>query len=203
MGARDRRVDAYIARSAGFAHPILEHLRAIVHEACPDAEETLKWSLPHFMYHGGQLCGMAAFQQHCTFGFRKGALVLDDQGRRADEAMGQFGRITSVRDLPPKRVLARYVKKAMALHDEGVKVPRTAVVKRKPLPVPADLAAGLKRNARARATFAALAPSHRREYIEWITEAKRDETRARRLATTLEWLAQGRSRNWKHERPRT
>ena len=196
MATTDPRVDAYIAKSAEFARPILKHLRAAVHAASPEIEETLKWSMPHFMYKG-MLCGMAAFKQHCSFGFWKGKLVAD----LSEEAMGQFGCITKVSDLPPKRALTAYVKKAMALNDAGVKSP-TRVKSAKPkaaVKVPDDLVAALKRNKKARATFEGFSPSHRREYVEWITEAKREETRAKRLATTLEWLAAGKSRNWKYE----
>ncbi|NUO64422.1 MAG: hypothetical protein HOQ11_14090 [Gemmatimonadaceae bacterium] len=200
MGTKDARVDAYIARSAEFARPILEHLRALVHEACPEVQETMKWSFPHFMYDG-MLCSMAAFKQHCAFNFWKGALIFD--GERDREAMGQFGRISKLADLPPKKVLAGYVKKAMALNDEGATVPkvRKPGLERSTVPdaPPADLAALLKKHAKARATFDRFPPSHRREYIQWITEAKRPETREKRLAQTIEWLAEGKSRNWKYE----
>ncbi|MGH8173048.1 MAG: YdeI/OmpD-associated family protein, partial [Rhodanobacteraceae bacterium] len=138
----------------------------------------------------------AAFKQHCAFGFWKGKLVVD----LSDEAMGQFGCIAKVSDLPSKRALTAYVRKAMALNDAGVKSPtRTKSAKAKPpTKVPDDLAALLKKNKKARATFEAFSPSHRREYVEWITEAKREETRAKRLATAIEWLAEGKSRNWKY-----
>ena len=201
MAARDPRVDAYIARSADFARPILEHLRGVVHSACPDVEETMKWSFPHFMYNG-MLCSMASFKQHCALSFWKGALIFDSDRDR--EAMGQFGRITKLSDLPPKKVLAAHVKKAMALNDEGAKVPRVRKpgLERRVVPTtpPPELAAALKKNAKARATFEKFPPSHRREYIEWITEAKREETRAKRLSQTIEWLAEGKSRNWKYQR---
>lgn len=197
MASHDPRVDAYIARAAPFAQPILEHLRAVVHAACPGVEETLKWSSPHFMYKG-MLCGMAAFKQHVAFGFWLGKLVTDTGNE--ESAMGQFGRIASLADLPPKRTLAALVKKAAALNEAGAKLPtRTRDGKPKPpVEVPDDLAAALARNRKARATFEAFSPSHRREYVEWITEAKREETRAKRLATTLEWLAEGKVRNWKY-----
>lgn len=198
MPSRDPRIDAYIAKSAEFARPILEHLRAVVHAACPTVEETIKWGHPAFMYEG-ILCNMASFKQHCSFGFWKGSLIVGNDGRRVDDAMGQFGRITAVRDLPSRRTLAGYVKAAMRLNEEGIKPARSAKPARKPLPVPPDLAAALKKNRKAQATFDGFAPSHRREYIEWITEAKKAETRARRLATTIEWLAEGKARNWKYE----
>jgi uncharacterized protein YdeI (YjbR/CyaY-like superfamily) len=199
MGTRDPRVDAYIARSAEFARPILEHLRETVHAACPDVEETIKWGAPTFMYHG-MLCGMAAFKQHCTFGFWKGSLVVDAAHDRSDEAMGQFGGIRSVADLPPKRTLAGYVRRAAKLNEEGVKAPRAQKGRKQPLPVPDDLAAALRRNPRALGVFEKFPPSHRREYVEWIVEAKRAETRERRIAQAVEWIADGKQRNWKYAR---
>ena len=198
MGKRDQRVDAYIAKSADFARPILTHIREVVHDACPEVEETMKWSFPHFMYEG-MLCSMASFKEHCAFGFWKGGLIIDKSGRSVEQAMGQFGRLTSVADLPSKKVLSGYIKEAMRLNEEGVKTPARARTKpKKELAVPADVAAALKKNRKAAATFDGLSPSHRREYVEWITEAKTDETRARRLETALEWMAEGKSRNWKY-----
>lgn len=200
MGTRDPRVDAYIAKSAEFARPILTHLREVIHGACPEAEETLKWSSPHFMYQG-MLAGMAAFKEHCAFGFWKGALITGPDPEQRSAAMGQFGCIRSVADLPPKRVLAGYVKQAMKLNEEGVKQPRQKSGKPKAvIPVPADLTAALKKNRKAREAFEAFSPSHRREYLEWITEAKSDDTRQRRIATAVEWMAEGKSRNWKYQR---
>ncbi len=197
MGTRDPRVDAYIARSPEFARPILTHLRDIVHTACPEVEETLKWSAPHFMYHG-MLAGMSAFKAHCAFGFWRGSLVTGGDGGIETQAMGQFGRITSLRDLPPKREIAGYVKKAMQLNEAGVKAKPRKHPPRPDLPVPAELTAALRRHPKARATFEAFSPSHRREYVEWIAEAKTDETRKRRLASALEWMSEGKSRNWKY-----
>ena len=198
MGRRDPRVDAYIARSADFAKPILEHIRTVVHDACPDVEETTKWSVPHFDYKG-MMCGMAAFKQHCTFGFWKGSLVLGGDKKDVD-GMGQFGRLQKVSDLPSKKVLKGYIRKAMQLNDEGVKPRRAARPKKPDLPVPDYMRAALRRNRKAQSAFDAFSPSHRREYIEWITEAKSEETRERRLETALEWLSEGKSRNWKYQR---
>ena len=196
MATHDPRVDAYIAKSADFARPILLHLRKLVHAACPEVSETIKWGVPHFDYKG-MMCGMASFKGHCTFGFWKGGLVLDGNAERT--AMGHFGRLTSLDDLPADKTLIGYVKKAAALNDSGVKAARASRAQKKPARTPADLAARLARNAAARKTFAALSPSHKREYIEWITEAKTDATREKRVATTLVWLAEGKSRNWKYQ----
>ena len=197
MGTRDTRVDAYIARSAGFARPILTHLRAVVHEGCPAVEETIRWGMPSFTYHG-ILCGMAAFTAHCTFGFWRGTLIVGRDASTTATAMGNFGRLTSLKDLPAKRILLRYVKTAMRLNEEGIKAPPKHRPRKKAAPMPADLGAGLKQNAKARAAWAAFGPGARREYIEWITEAKRPATRAERLKTTLQWVAQGKPRNWKY-----
>jgi uncharacterized protein YdeI (YjbR/CyaY-like superfamily) len=198
MGTRDPRIDAYIARSADFAQPILTHLREVVHSACPDVEETMKWSTPHFTYKG-MMAGMAAFKEHCAFGFWKGALVVG-QADGAASAAGQFGRITKVSDLPSKKVIAGYVMKAMQLNEDGVKSPTRAKPKTaKPVVVPEALAAALKKNAKARKVFEGFSPSNQREYAEWIAEAKGEDTRQRRVATAIEWMAEGKSRNWKYQ----
>jgi uncharacterized protein YdeI (YjbR/CyaY-like superfamily) len=199
MGKKDPRIDSYIAKSADFAKPILMHIRDVVHEACPDVEETLKWSMPAFMYHG-ILCGMAAFKEHAAFNIWKGRLIVGSEKDR--DAMGQFGRITKLSDLPSKKVLAGIVKQAMALNEDGVKVPkvRKPGLERRVIPTqpPPDLAAALKKNAKARATFEGFSPSHKREYVEWLVDAKREETRKRRLGQALEMLSEGKTRNWKY-----
>ena len=198
MTPPDPRIDAYIAKSAEFARPILSHLRAVVHAACPEAEETLKWGAPSFTYRGKILCSMAAFKQHAAFGFWQGAQVTGET-EGGGEGMGQFGRLSRLSDLPGKRELTGYVRQAMALIDSGSKrVPTRIAAPRTSLDVPGDLAAALGKNAKARATFDGFAPSYRRDYIEWITEAKREDTRQRRLEQTIEWLAEGKPRNWKY-----
>jgi len=197
--ATDPRIDAYIARAAPFAQPILKHLRAQVHDACPEIEETVKWQSPSFTYKGKLLCGMAAFKAHCTFGFWNGALVTKGAEMPSD-AMGQFGRITALNDLPPALTMKQYLKAAMQLVDKGVTRPRPVAARKPPLRIPADLKQALAANRRAAATFETLPPSHKREYIEWITEAKTAPTRERRLATTLQWLEEGKHRNWKYDR---
>jgi uncharacterized protein YdeI (YjbR/CyaY-like superfamily) len=198
MGKRDARVDAYIAKSGDFAKPILLHLREVVHAACPDVEEAMKWSFPHFMYKG-MLCSMASFKEHCAFGFWKGSLIVGADGAATEKAMGQFGRITKLGDLPSKKVLAAYIKEAMKLNDDGVKAP-TRVKPKVPreLVIPDDVAKALAANKAARATFEKFPPSHKREYVDWITEAKTETTRARRLETAIEWMAEGKPRNWKY-----
>lgn len=201
MAKKDPRVDACIANAADFAKPILRHIRKLVHTACPEVEETIKWQFPTFMYKG-MLCGMAAFKNHCTFGFWKHELLFGKNGsaKRADEGgMGQFGRLTLLSDLPKDAILLGYIKEAMRLNDEGVKVPSRSKPKVKiPLVVPSFFRDALNKNKKALATFDGFSYSHKKEYLEWLTEAKTEETRDRRLATTLEWLGQGKSRNWKY-----
>jgi uncharacterized protein YdeI (YjbR/CyaY-like superfamily) len=197
MGKRDPRVDTYIANSADFAKPILTHIRAVVHEACPDVEETIKWSMPHFD-HEGILCGMASFKEHCAFHIWKGSLIVGDGAR---EAMGQFGRITRVSDLPSKKAITVYIRQAMKLREDGVKNPaRSKPRKKAKLVVPTELTSALKKNKKAAAAFEGFPPSHKREYADWISEAKRDETRKRRVDAAVEWMAEGKSRNWKYEK---
>ena len=197
MGKRDPRVDAYISRSADFAKPILTHIRDVVHAACPPVDETLKWSVPWFTYNG-MLCGMAAFKQHCMFGFWKGSLIVDKTGKSAGVGMGEL-KVARVEDLPSDKNLTGYIKQAMKLNDEGVKTARPAKPKaKKPLAVPASLTKALGKNKRAMAAFEAFSPSHRREYIEWIAEAKSDETRERRIDTAVKWMTEGKARNWKY-----
>jgi uncharacterized protein YdeI (YjbR/CyaY-like superfamily) len=200
MGTRDARVDAYIAKSAPFAQPVLQELREIVHEGCPEVEETMKWSMPFFLYKG-ILCNMSGFKEHCAFGFWKGRNIPDAADTAsASEAMGQFGRITTLQDLPSRRTLVGYIKKARQLRDNGVKAPSKPRVAKAPLLTPDYLAAALRKNKKASAAFEAFPPSHRREYIEWLIDAKTEATRQRRLETAIEWIAEKKSRNWKYEK---
>src|SRR5690606_19146169 len=174
MSEHDPRIDAYIAKAAPFAQPILEHIRAMVHEAIPDVGETIKWGAPTFMHAGGIVCIMAAFKQHAALNFWKGALLFDEPSAGG---MGNCGKLVSVRDLPPKKTLLALLRKAARLNEEGVKAPAARKTgKPRPLPeVPTDLAAALKRSKGAAKHWDAFPPSHRREYIDWITEARRDE----------------------------
>lgn len=202
MGSRDPRVDAYIAGATPFARPILSYIRKVVHAGCPAVEEGMKWSFPHFM-SDGILCSMAAFKKHCAFGFWKGTL-LNKAGRtpQSRDAMGQYGRITTIADLPSERALIALVRKAAALNAAGAKVPRRATsTSMKPaVRAPADLMKALRANTKALDAFKAFSPSHKREYITWITEAKTDETRQRRLMTAVDWMEHGRSRHWMYAR---
>jgi uncharacterized protein YdeI (YjbR/CyaY-like superfamily) len=201
MVQKNPAVDAYIANAAAFAQPILRRLRKCVHQACPAVEEKIKWGMPFFDHHG-MMCNMAAFKQHCAFGFWKYKLLAAEGLTPADDsAMGQFGRIASMSDLPDDAVLQRLIRRAVELNDGGIKAAPKPKSPRKPPPlVPPELIAALKNNKAARETFDNFSPSHRRDYAEWIAEAKTEATRARRLATTLEWLAEGKTRHWKYQR---
>ena len=198
MPNKDPRVDAYIEKSADFAKPILTHLRKLIHKASPKVSETVKWSMPAFEYKG-LICNLAAFKQHCAFGFWKQSLL--EKGAFATEktAMGSFGRITSKKDLPPDDVIVRLVQAAVELNENGVKVAKKKPAAKKELVVPDYLAAALKKNKAAQKTFDDFPYSCKKEYVEWITEAKTEPTRDKRLATTIEWLAEGKRRNWKYE----
>src|SRR3954464_14216196 len=166
--AKDSRIDAYIAKSADFAKPILKHLRKVVHAGCPQVVETIKWSMPHFD-HKGMMCGMAAFKAHCAFGFWKSDLILAPGETKEQSGMGSFGCIRSLADLPGEKTLIGYVKKAAALNEAGIKAPgRTKPQKRAPMDVPDCFSAALKKNAKARKTFDAFPPSKQREYLEWV-----------------------------------
>jgi uncharacterized protein YdeI (YjbR/CyaY-like superfamily) len=197
--SRDPRIDAYIARQAEFARPILEHLRAAVHAAYPDVEEAVKWGMPAFLHQGKLLCTMAAFKAHATFGFWKGALVAATEGLEK-RAMGQFGRLTSLADLPDEATIKALVGKAVALAEQGAKVVRPKKHPKAELAMPDDLQAALEAKAGAAAHFAAFSPSAQREYLEWVTEARRPETRAKRVAEAAEWISESKKRNWKYER---
>ncbi|MDP2036883.1 MAG: YdeI/OmpD-associated family protein [Ignavibacteria bacterium] len=201
MGKKDPRVDAYIAKSQEFAKPILEHFRELVHKACPDVEETIKWSFASFDYKG-PYCTMASFKQHCAIGFWKAALMKDTKliaNAKSESAMGHLGRITSLKDLPKDKELIAYLKEAAKLNADGVKLPTKPKSKKpKELVIPDYFTKALKKNKRSLETFNNFSYSNKKEYVEWITEAKTEETRNKRMTTAIEWLAEGKVRNWKY-----
>ena len=197
---RNKQIDAYIASAPDWAQPILTSLRDTVHAACPEAEEAVKWSRPAFMYHGKILAGMVAFKQHAALYFWNGSQIVPDRPTTGDGAASQFGRLTSLEDLPPKKTITAHVKKAMELIDAGVKPARAPAKKRPALATPDYFMAALKKNRKALAAFEMFSPSHRREYIEWITDAKTDATRDKRVAQAVEWMSEGKPRNWKYMR---
>ena len=197
MPTKDPRIDAYIAKSADFAKPILTHLRQLIHKACPDVAETIKWSVPFFDYKG-TLCALPAFKQHCGLVLWKHALIFDKKSAAKQRTL--LRRVTAMSDLPGDKILIGYLKKAVALNEAGVKEPVPAKPKaKKDLAMPDYFLTALKKNKKASIHFEKFSPSCQREYVEWLTEAKREETRVKRLTTALEWIARGKSRNWKYE----
>jgi uncharacterized protein YdeI (YjbR/CyaY-like superfamily) len=196
------QIDQYILKAQPFAQPILHHLRALIHHACPEVEEKIKWSMPHFDYKGSPLVHMAAFKQHCAFGFWKAALMKDKsllENAKQETAMGHLGKISSLKDLPSDKKIIAYIKEAMKLNEAGIKVEK--IIKPKAdIPLPDDFNLLLKKNKKAMLVFQAFSPSCRREYLEWIVDAKAEATRIKRMTQAIEWISEGKKRNWKYEK---
>lgn len=192
--ARDPRIDAKIEQAADFAKPILRHIRELVHGTIDGVEETIKWGMPHFTYKGKTIAHMAAFKEHCAMSVA-GA-------ERQEGSMGSFGRIAKLSDLPPDAELADKLRQARARIEAGGTTvrPRPKVSQKPVIPVPDDFAAALARDEVAQATFETFPPSQRWEYLDWITGAKREDTRAKRIGEAVGWIAEGKRRNWKYER---
>jgi uncharacterized protein YdeI (YjbR/CyaY-like superfamily) len=203
MGKKDVRVGAYIEKSAPFARPILKHIRKLVHQACPEVEETIKWGMPFFEYKG-ILCFMASFKAHCAFGVWHGKQLVKDRPElvaKNEKGMGQLGRILSTKDLPPDKVIIALVRSTMKLRDASVKsAARSRATTSRAAIVPDYIMAAIRKNKKAQATFESFSPSHKREYVSWIIGAKREETRQRRLAQAVVWMAEGKSQDRKYER---
>ncbi len=201
MAQTNKAFDAYIAKSADFAKPILTHLRTLIHQACPEVEEK-KWSFPHFDYKNEMMCSMAAFKQHCVFGFWKASLMKDAtliENAQSEKAMGHFGRITSLKDLPSDKKMIAYIKEAMRLNDQGIKLPpKPKSTEKKEIEVPDYFIKALQKNKTALKVFENFSFSHKKEYIQWIIGAKTEETRSRRIAKAIEQIAEGKSQNWKY-----
>ena len=201
--SKDKRIDAYIAKSQPFAQPILKHLRELVHKGNSEVTETIKWGMPSFDYKGAYF-SMAAFKQHCAGGFWKHKLLKDPKGylgerkNQGGEAMGNLGRITSLKDLPPDKIMIDFFKQAKKLNDDGVKMGRPKTNMKKEITMPKEFAAALLKSKKATDIYENFPPSHKREYLEWITEAKTEETRHKRIKTAMEWLIEGKPRNWKY-----
>ncbi len=201
----DKRIDTYIEKAQPFAQPILKKLRVLIHKGCPEVVETIKWGMPFFEYKG-PLCNIAAFKQHCVLGFWKGTLLKDLnnhlQSRAIDggEAMGHFGKITSVKDLPSDKVILNFIKQAAKLNDDGIKVTKKMVKATTEIEIPEALQVALNKNKKAKLAFENFSASHKREYLEWITEAKTDVTRNKRIQSTIEWITDDKKRNWKYEK---
>ncbi len=201
MSAKDPRIDLYIYNAADFARPILLHLRELIHVACPDVEETIKWSFASFDYKG-PMCSMASFKQHCAFGFWKASLMKDKTliaNAESESAMGHYGKITTLKDLPPDKKIIAHIKEAMMLNEKGIKLPpKKVTTRKKEIVAPDYFLKQLKKNKKALITFNSFSPSHKREYLEWIIDAKTDETKNRRMDKAIEWMSEGKSRNWKY-----
>ena len=201
MSIKDPRIDLYIYNAADFARPILLHLRELIHFTCPDVEETIKWSFASFDYKG-PMCSMAAFKQHCAFGFWKASLMKDKSliaNAESESAMGHYGKITTLRDLPPDKKIIAHIKEAMMLNEKGIKLPpKKVTTRKKEIVAPDYFLKQLKKNKKALITFNSFSPSHKREYLEWIIEAKTDDTKNRRMDKAIEWMSEGKSRNWKY-----
>jgi len=203
MGKKDKRIDAYIGKAQPFARPVLKKLRELIHKGNPDVEETIKWGMPSFDYKG-PFCSFAAFKQHAVFGFWKYKLLKDPKGylqeisNKGGTAMGNLGRITGIKDLPPDKVLVDFIKQAKKLNDEGVKLLPKPKKPKTELAVPAYFTNVLKKNKKAYEIFNNFSYSHKKEYVEWITEARTEETRNKRITTAIEWMTDEKSRNWKY-----
>jgi uncharacterized protein YdeI (YjbR/CyaY-like superfamily) len=203
--SKDKRIDAYIAKAQPFAQPILKKLRELVHKANPEVTETIKWGMPSFEYKGPYF-GIASFKQHCVAGFWKSKLIKDPKGylgerkNQGGEAMGNFGCMKSMSDLPPDKAIIDFLLQAKKLNDEGVKAERRRSTPKKEIPMPKEFDAALIKNKKAKVIYENFSPSHKREYLEWITEAKTDETKDRRIKTAVEWISEGKPRNWKYMR---
>jgi len=199
MGKKSKLIDAYIAKSPAFAKPILIHFRELIHKTCPDVEEAIKWSMPFYDYKNNPLCMSAAFKEHCAIRFWKTSLIKDLKEMDA-EGMSTFGRITSLKDMPSDKKLIGYIKEAMLLNEKGIKITKAKPVKTKELPTPDYFKKALAKNKKALQFFEAFSPSKKEDYITWLIEAKTEETRAKRLATAVGWIAEGKGRNWKYEK---
>lgn len=197
------QIDDYILKAQPFAQPILHHLRKLIHDACPQVEEKIKWGMPCFDYHG-IMCNFASFKQHCTFGFWKAALMKDQslmENAAKENSMGHLGRITDIKLLPSDRKINAYIKEAMLLNEKGIKVQR--IKNNKAIDQesePEYMLKALRSDKKVLANYESFSPSCKREYIEWVTEAKTELTRTKRLQQAILWIKEGKKRNWKYEK---
>lgn len=201
MANLDKRIDVYIANSADFARPILKHLRHLVHVACPNVQETIRWGFPHFD-HEGIMCSMASFKNHCAFGFWKSSIMKDAEVLKYNnqKAMGNAGKIQSLPDLLSDKIIISQIREAMKLNEDGIKLPERKNEDKKPVLItPDSLKRELVKNRKASNTYKNLSFAHKHEYIEWIEESKSEATKQKRILTTVEWLMEGKTRNWKYE----
>ncbi|CAN5424406.1 hypothetical protein BH20BAC1_BH20BAC1_19290 [soil metagenome] len=199
MGNKDQRIDDYIKKSADFARPVLIHLRKLIHTGCPKVEETIKWGMPFFDYKG-PLCNLAAFKNHCSFGFWKAALLKDlpKMESSGEKGMGHLGKITSLKDLPDDKKILAWIKEAARLNDENIKVTEKLKKEKRKIEMPADFHNALLKDKTAAVNYEKFSPSHKYEYLEWITGAKTEVTRQKRIKTAIEWIREGKSREWRY-----
>lgn len=201
MTTTDPRIDAYIAKSAAFAQPVLTYLRQLIRETCPDVQETIKWGMPSFEYKG-MMAGLASFKGHCAFYLWKGNIIPDPHGFLSTvggTGMGNFGKITSLGDLPTREIIVYYLQEAMRLNEEGIQVPKDKTkAAKKASETPQELLEALKQSPAAQLTYDNFPPGQKREYDEWIADAKTDATRQKRLKDAIQWMSEGKIRNWKY-----
>ena len=201
MDNKNPHIDLYIEKAAPFAQTVLRHLRQLVHKTCPEVVENVKWGMPSFEYKG-LWCGFASFKEHCTFGFWKAGIMKDSQvllGKASKAAMGNLGRITSMKDLPSDKIIIGWLKESMKLNDEGIKVPKDVTKhEKKVIITPKWFIEAVKKNKKAWTTFDNASQSFKKEYVQWVTEAKTDETKDKRLKQSIEWMVEGKHRNWKY-----
>jgi uncharacterized protein YdeI (YjbR/CyaY-like superfamily) len=198
---RQSKFEAYADQLPDFAIPIFGHLRALVHATCPQVSEEVKWSIPHFVHGGENLCIFAAYAKHCSFSFAKDSLMADPRlkSSAARPAAKRFmGRLTTLSDLPPDDDLAAWIAEAMSLNDRGIKLPPRQSDGSKPVEVPQAFTDALAANPAAKAVFDTKSPSFRKEYNVWIGDAKTDATRQKRIGEALTWIAEGKGRFWKY-----
>lgn len=194
-------IDNYISKSSEFAKPVLNHVRVLIHKVCPEVEEKMKWSFPHFDYKGEMMCSMAAFKNHCAVSFWKASLMEKSQKLlevKNRTAMGNLGRIMSMDDLPSDKIMISIIKEAMKLNDEGIKLSKPKSLKKPDVKVPEYFQKKLLKNPKAKQTFESFSPSHKREYVEWIIDAKTEATREKRIASAIEMINEGKQKNWKY-----
>jgi uncharacterized protein YdeI (YjbR/CyaY-like superfamily) len=201
MALRDPRLDAAIHKAQPYAQQIFVRVRDLMHVASPDIEEDIRWGTPTFMYKGSILAGFAAFKAYCALAFWKHKLLAPRLPAADANALEQCGRMTSIADLPDDRTVTRLIKAAVKLQDDGIKeAPRPKPPKDRTIAVPPYLKTALSKNKKAQTAFKDFSYSHKKEYVEWLADAKTKDTRSRRLATAVGWIAEGKPRNWKYMR---
>jgi len=198
MPKKNPAVDAYINKSKPFAKPILKHLRKIIHKACPKVTEDIKWGAPFYLYQDRILCATMAFKAHCAIVFWKSALIRKEMGQKAVGDLKSLRRISLLEELPSERELLAYIKLAMHFNEPSTKLPPREK-RSDPLKIPRELTYALRANPKAFKNFNSFTPSKKKDYIFWITGAKTEETRERRLEISVDWISEGKSRNWKYE----